>query len=120
MKYYVVDAFTSVPFGGNPAGVVLLNEGAGFPEESFCVKTARELRYSETAFVRQLDGQTFQIRYFTPTAEVDLCGHATVGSFTALRRSGRIGDGDYPYVFSDRTGAGLCYDSLSGAWCMAA
>ena len=112
MKYYVVDAFTSVPFGGNPAGVVLLNEGAGFPEESFCVKTARELRYSETAFVRQLDGQTFQIRYFTPTAEVDLCGHATVGSFTALRRSGRIGDGDYRL----RTRSGeLCVTVANGS-----
>lgn len=94
MKYYVVDAFTSEPFGGNPAGVVLLDEGAGFPEDTFCVKTARELRYSETAFVRRTDAQGFHIRYFTPTAEVDLCGHATIGAFTALRQSGMIGDGD--------------------------
>lgn len=95
MKFYIVDAFTSEPFGGNPAGVVLLDEGRDFPQEPFCVKTARELRYSETAFVRRLDARSFHIRYFTPTSEVALCGHATVGAFTALRRSGALGDGDF-------------------------
>ncbi|MBE7004838.1 MAG: PhzF family phenazine biosynthesis protein [Ruminococcaceae bacterium] len=95
MKLFIVDAFTSEPFGGNPAGVVLLDEGSGFPEDTFCIKTARELRYSETAFVMRLDARGFRVRYFTPEAEVDLCGHATIGTFTALRHSGRIGDGDY-------------------------
>ncbi|MBE6909976.1 MAG: PhzF family phenazine biosynthesis protein [Ruminococcaceae bacterium] len=95
MKYYIVDAFTTEPFGGNPAGVVLLDEGCDFPDDAFCVKTARELRYSETAFVKRLDERSFHIRYFTPTAEVGLCGHATIGSFTALRQSGRVGDGDH-------------------------
>ena len=51
MKYYIVDAFTDRPFGGNPAGVVLLvNEP--FPDENLMLQVATELRYSETAFVR--------------------------------------------------------------------
>lgn len=95
MKYFIVDAFTTEPFGGNPAGVMLLDGDSGFPGDAFCVKTARELRYSETAFVKRLDAHTFHLRYFTPESEVDLCGHATIGAFAALRRSGGIGDGDY-------------------------
>ncbi|MBE7007663.1 MAG: PhzF family phenazine biosynthesis protein [Ruminococcaceae bacterium] len=95
MKYFIVDAFTSEPFGGNPAGVVLLDRDGDFPEDTFCVKVARELRYSETAFVKRLDAHTFHLRYFTPESEVDLCGHATIGAFAALRRSGGIGDGDF-------------------------
>ena len=55
MNYYVVDAFTSQPFGGNPAGVVLL-DGNNYPEEELMLKIAAELRYSETAFVRH-DGE---------------------------------------------------------------
>lgn len=95
MKYFIVDAFTAEPFGGNPAGVMLLDGDGDFPEDAFCVKVARELRYSETVFVKRLDARTFHLRYFTPELEVDLCGHATIGAFAALRRSGSIGDGDY-------------------------
>lgn len=56
------------------------------------VKTAAELRYSETAFIKNLGGGEFNIRYFTPAAEVDLCGHATIGSFKALLYAGIIKD----------------------------
>ena len=49
MKFYIVDAFTEKKFGGNPAGVIILPEGADFPSDELCVKTAAELRYSETA-----------------------------------------------------------------------
>ena len=85
MRYYIVDAFTDRPFGGNPAGVVLLGEEA-FPDESLMIKIAAELRFSETAFVRytqankQSDNHAFtaHVRYFTPKAEVELCGHATI------------------------------------------
>lgn len=84
MKFYIVDAFTDTLFGGNPAGVVILEKGAAFPEDEVMRKTAAELRYSETAFVSQTGENEFHVRYFTPGAEVDLCGHATIGSFFAL------------------------------------
>ena len=92
MKFYIVDAFTETTFGGNPAGVVILPEGADFPSDDVMVKTAAELRYSETAFIKKLGEKEFQIRYFTPAAEVDLCGHATIGSFKALLHGGYIED----------------------------
>ncbi len=83
MKYYIVDAFTDQPFGGNPAGVVLL-DGDTFPNEELMLKVAAELRYSETAFVRILSPREYHIRYFTPKAEVELCGHATIATFSLL------------------------------------
>lgn len=90
MKFLIVDAFTETTFGGNPAGVVILPEGEDFPSDEICVKTAAELRYSETAFIKQLGANKFNIRYFTPAAEVDLCGHATIGSFAALVHLGIV------------------------------
>lgn len=90
MKFLIADAFTDTTFGGNPAGIVLLSDGADFPSDELCVKTAAELRYSETAFIKILDNHEFQIRYFTPAAEVDLCGHATIASFYALMHLGII------------------------------
>lgn len=87
MKYFIVDAFTDQPFGGNPAGVVLL-EGDAFPKEELMLKIAAELRYSETAFIRRHSATEFTIRYFTPKAEVELCGHATIASFALLHRKG--------------------------------
>ncbi|NCB42762.1 MAG: PhzF family phenazine biosynthesis protein [Clostridia bacterium] len=90
MKFFIVDAFTDQLFGGNPAGVVLLPNGADFPDDETMRKTAAELRYSETAFIKALDDGTFNIRYFTPAAEVDLCGHATIASFFALVKKGYI------------------------------
>ncbi len=85
MKYYIVDAFTDKPFGGNPAGVALL-DGEIFPDDSLMLQIAAELRYSETAFVRRDSEKEFTIRYFTPMAEVELCGHATIASFALLHR----------------------------------
>ncbi len=90
MKFYIVDAFTDTLFGGNPAGVVILEKGAAFPKEEVMQKTAAELRYSETAFISQTGEKEFHIRYFTPAAEVDLCGHATIGSFFALADAGLV------------------------------
>lgn len=87
MKYYIVDAFADKPFGGNPAGVVLLDSDT-FPSEGLMLSIAAELRYSETAFVRQDSTQEFTVRYFTPKAEVELCGHATIASFHLLRLKG--------------------------------
>jgi PhzF family phenazine biosynthesis protein len=87
MKFFIADAFTEILFGGNPAGVVWLEDGA-FPDESIMRKTAAELRYSETVFIQRRSSGTFASRYFTPTAEVDLCGHATIGGFYALMTAG--------------------------------
>ena len=87
MKYYIVDAFADKPFGGNPAGVVLLEDDV-FPEEELMLNIAAELRYSETAFVRRHSVQEFTVRYFTPKAEVELCGHATIASFYLLHGKG--------------------------------
>ena len=87
MRYYIVDAFTDQPFGGNPAGVVLLG-GESFPDERLMTQVAAELRYSETAFVRQLSAEEYHLRYFTPAAEVELCGHATVAAFSLLYKLG--------------------------------
>ena len=83
MKYYIVDAFTNQPFGGNPAGVVLLEDNV-FPPETLMLQVATELRYSETAFVRRLSPTEYHLRYFTPKAEVELCGHATIATFSLL------------------------------------
>ena len=93
MKFYIADAFTDKLFGGNPAGVVILDDGAVFPDAETMRKTAAELRYSETAFIRQLGDAEFQIRYFTPADEVDLCGHANIASFTCLRDAGLVKPG---------------------------
>lgn len=87
MRYYIVDAFTDGPFGGNPAGVVLLGEES-FPDEGLMTRIAAELRFSETAFVRRLAPTEYHLRYFTPKAEVELCGHATIATFSLLHSLG--------------------------------
>ena len=100
MKFYIADAFTKEVFGGNPAGVVILGEGNDFPDDETMRKTAAELRYSETAvskFLAEADADgaynAFNVRYFTPAAEVDLCGHATIASFSCLREAGLVKPG---------------------------
>ena len=90
MQYYIVDAFTEKLFGGNPAGVVLLDND--FPPDRLMQQVAAELRYSETAFVRQDGADEFTVRYFTPRSEVDLCGHATIATFGLLWQLGKVGD----------------------------
>ena len=94
MELYVADAFTTVRFSGNQAGVALLRAGE-FPAESLMRALAGELKHSETAFVKQTGPKAFHIRYFTPVEEVDLCGHATIAAFTVLRDTGAIAPGDY-------------------------
>ena len=79
LKIYQVDAFTGKPFAGNPAGVCILPE---VKNEKWMQDVARELNLAETAFlVRQSDG--YNLRWFTPAVEVDLCGHATLASATS-------------------------------------
>lgn len=97
-----VDAFTDVAFGGNPAGVVTSAEGL---DEGQMQKIAREMNLSETAFVTPSDKADFRIRFFTPNSEVDLCGHATIGSFAALHEEGRLDAARS--VFTQETKAGV-------------
>ncbi|MFA9424947.1 PhzF family phenazine biosynthesis protein [Natronorubrum sp. A-ect3] len=80
-----VDAFTDEPLTGNPAGVVPNADGLS---ESQMQSIAAEMGVSETAFVRSSERADRRIRYFTPTQEVDLCGHATIGSFAHLHDEG--------------------------------
>jgi PhzF family phenazine biosynthesis protein len=89
-KIKIVDAFTSEPFTGNPAGVVL--DARGLSDKTM-QDIARELNLSETAFILPptLKSAEIQIRWFTPAAEVPLCGHATIASFHALAESGMVG-----------------------------
>ena len=103
MKFYIVDAFTEELFGGNPAGVVILPQGGSFPEVKVMKKIAAELRYSETAFVMPDVSEVFYLRYFTPTEEVDLCGHATIASFHALWDAGMIAE-DIDYCVQTMAG----------------
>ena len=97
-----VDAFTDVPFGGNPAGVVTVADSL---DEGQMQRIAREMNLSETAFVAPSDKADFKVRFFTPNSEVDLCGHATIGSFAALHEEGRLGLDRS--VFTQETRAGV-------------
>ena len=80
-----VDAFTDEPLGGNPAGVV--PEADGLSDDQM-QSIAAEMAVSETAFLRSSEAAEYRVRYFTPTQEVDLCGHATIGSFAHLADEG--------------------------------
>lgn len=84
MQFKIVDVFTENLFGGNPAGVVLIPENRDFPSAEIMRLIAEELRYSETAFIKKNGNREFTARYFTPASEVDLCGHATIGSIHSL------------------------------------
>jgi len=99
---FVVDAFTDQPFSGNPAGVCLLDEAA---PEAWMRAVAAEVNLSETAFlVPRTDGD-HDLRWFTPTVEIDLCGHATLASAHALGGAGR---------FHTRSGVLTCRPSGDG------
>ncbi len=76
MKYYVVDAFTKELFSGNPAGICPVGD---WPAERLMCDIAAENNLSETAFIRP-HGSGYDIRWFTPAGEFDLCGHATLAS----------------------------------------
>jgi len=82
----VVDAFADRPFAGNPAAVCFLDQPA---REEWMQLVAREMNLSETAFLNP-EGGGFGLRWFTPTVEVELCGHATLASAHVLWESGRL------------------------------
>ncbi len=96
---FIVDAFTDRPFRGNPAGVVVLDAPA---EASWMQAVAGEVNLPETAFLVPA-GDHWALRWFTPTAEVDLCGHATLASAHALWEDARA-DPEHPLVFATASG----------------
>lgn len=77
MKMYVVDAFTNKLFAGNPAAVCVVNE---WPSDELMTAIAMENRFSETAFTIKQSADTYDLRWFTPGGEIDLCGHATLAT----------------------------------------
>ena len=102
VKVSWVDAFTDQPFTGNPAAVCLLSEPLA---DEYMQSLAFELGISETAYVSPGAGpNSFDLRWFSPTVEVDLCGHATLASAHALRERGLV-DGSTPVTFHTRSGA---------------
>ncbi len=99
LEYRVVDAFADGPFKGNPAAVVVLES---MHSDSWLQNVAMEMNLSETAFlVRGGDG--YQLRWFTPCIEVDLCGHATLASAVALADLGLLSDNSQ-VKFNTRSG----------------
>lgn len=99
---YHIDAFTRTPFRGNPAGVVL---GADGMSDAQMQDLARELKHSETAFVLRPDGDDhdLRVRYFTPSTEVPLCGHATIAAHAARGHALQMQEG----VVRQKTRAGI-------------
>ncbi|UTV29656.1 PhzF family phenazine biosynthesis protein [Photobacterium atrarenae] len=96
----LVNAFTDNGSGGNPAGVVL-----DAPDLTCEQKTdiARQVGYSETAFVQTGSDADFHVEFYTPEGEVDFCGHATVATFSAMRDQGHLQPGHY----TQKTKAGI-------------
>lgn len=106
---YQVDAFTGKAFAGNPAAVCLLSDPRS---EDWVQSVAHEMNLSETAFLQQRkDG--FDLRWFTPTVEVDLCGHATLASAHVLWEAGRLGKNDQARF---HTHSGLLTAIRKGEW----
>ncbi|NKB67112.1 MAG: PhzF family phenazine biosynthesis isomerase [Candidatus Latescibacteria bacterium] len=111
MKIHIsaVDAFTDAPFAGNPAAVCLLPQER---DSAWMQAVAQEMNLSETAFLQVRD-QGFDLRWFTPAVEVDLCGHATLASAHILWETGRV---DVAEAISFHTRSGILSASRQGDW----
>jgi PhzF family phenazine biosynthesis protein len=103
VRCWQVDAFTNWPFAGNPAAVCWLENEA---DPAWMQAVAAEMNLSETAFVRRL-GDDLELRWFTPSVEVDLCGHATLASAHALFSAG-LAEAHRPIHFHTRSGVLTC------------
>src|SRR5262245_7112940 len=95
-----VDSFSDRPFSGNPAGVCVLERAAS---EAWMQDVAGEMNVAETAFLVRRDDGAFDLRWFTPTVEVDLCGHATLASAHVLWEE-RVLSADEHARFHTRSG----------------
>jgi len=104
-----VDAFTDRPFAGNPAGVCVMDAPR---DEQWMQNVAMEMNLAETAFLYPRQG-AFHLRWFTPTIEVDLCGHATLAAAHVLWESGRLSS---DAIARFETRSGLLTARRDGAW----
>ena len=86
IRIVTVDAFTNVPFSGNPAAVCVMPNARS---DEWLRNVAREMNLSETAFLVPRNGD-FDLRWMTPAVEVDLCGHATIASAHVLWQDGHL------------------------------
>jgi predicted PhzF superfamily epimerase YddE/YHI9 len=102
MDLTVVDSFTDHPFAGNPAAIAVVD---AFPDDGRMQDVAREMNLSETAFVVPRADGSFDLRWFSPTLEVDLCGHATLAAAHVLGGAGR---------FHTRSGELVCTPGADG------
>jgi predicted PhzF superfamily epimerase YddE/YHI9 len=98
-ELHLVDAFTGTPFRGNTAAVCLLD---GPADSTWMRQVAAEMKHSETAFLLKLT-EGWNLRWFTPFQEVDLCGHATLAAAFVLWESGR-----------EKPGSTILFETLSG------
>jgi PhzF family phenazine biosynthesis protein len=92
IQAYVVSAFTANGEGGNKAGVVL--DAKELSDQQMLI-IAKNLGFSETAFVTESTVATYRLRFFTPTEEVDLCGHATIATWSLLSQQSSVQVGEY-------------------------
>jgi PhzF family phenazine biosynthesis protein len=99
IRLYLVDAFTDLAFSGNPAAVCLLDSPRG---DRWRQSLAAEMCVSETAYLERIAAGRYGLRWFTPTVEVELCGHATLASAHALWRE------------EGEQAAALCFETRSG------
>ena len=108
-EIFQVDAFTDTPFKGNPAAVCVLNIPR---DEAWMQNVASEMNLSETAFVYKKD-DVFNLRWFTPVVEVDLCGHATLASAHVLWETGLLGPDEQARFY---TRSGLLTAEKKDGW----
>ena len=92
MEIYVASAFSKDNTGGNKAGVVVRDSHLTDEQK---IKIARQLGYSETAFISASRNADFRFEYYTPVEEVPMCGHATIAAFVVLKHLGMLSKPEY-------------------------
>lgn len=110
------DAFSSIPNKGNPAGIVL--DADDLSEEAM-QSIAKSVGFNETVFVLQSDVADYQLKYFTPGHEMNLCGHATVGAMCGLKTMGIIRDTDHDITIETNVGVlPIRFETRNGELCV--
>jgi trans-2,3-dihydro-3-hydroxyanthranilate isomerase len=104
LEIYQIDAFTDLPFKGNPAGVTF-GDGLSSMEKQLI---AREMNLSETAFISKSKSADYKLQWFTPTSEVKICGHATIASLHYLAKKKLLSDAQQ-IKFETLSGILNCY-----------
>ena len=107
---FQVDAFSDVPFRGNPAAICLLDDPLS---DDMMQNIAKEMNLSETAFVHEKPDGKLNLRWFTPMYEVDLCGHATLASAYVLWHQGRH-EPSHSIEFQTKSGTLICNQTSEG------